>query len=329
VNVVSESAFSVGGHGVHTAFLEHVDLVRSIGDARATVNSWRPADIQHVHTVGPFAATQLIRARRRSVMTAHLTPGSLRGSLVGDERWANGFMKYVVACYNLAGVVAAVSRHEATELLELGVRRPIEVIPNTVDIGSVRELALASPAARQRYNIPSSKFVIVGVGQMQPRKDLQTFLRCAQLNPDALFYWVGGKVFGPATAQSKQTNRLVRSASHNVTFTGVVTRSEVIRYLSAADLFFLPSRHENCPMAVLEAAALGLPLLLRDLPQYSDLLGDGCLYGDDENFPSLIQRTISDPGLRSKLSIQATAIAGRFDSKLWAPGLLALYLSLR
>jgi 1,2-diacylglycerol-3-alpha-glucose alpha-1,2-galactosyltransferase len=103
----------------------------------------------------------------------------------------------------------------------------------------------------------------------------------------------------------------------------------VIRYLSAADLFFLPSRHENCPMAVLEAAALGLPLLLRDLPQYSDLLGDGCLYGDDENFPSLIRMIISDPRLRGKLSIQATAVASRFDSKFWAPRLLTLYLGLR
>ena len=52
VNVVSESVFTVRGHGVHTAFEEHVNALKSYTDYSVKINSKRPTDIVHVHTVG-------------------------------------------------------------------------------------------------------------------------------------------------------------------------------------------------------------------------------------------------------------------------------------
>ena len=44
-------------------------------------------------------------------------------------------------------------------------------------------------------------------------------------------------------------------------------------YYSAADLFFFPSWQENCALAINEAMACGIPMLLKDNIEYEPLYG--------------------------------------------------------
>ena len=325
INLVSESAFSVGGHGVDTAFREDMKLLEGLPQVKLTRNNWRAADVQHAHTLGLLAVCQLLRARRRSAITAHITPGCLRGSLIGDRHWERAFLRYAVMCYNLAGIVVAVNQDSAAELRNLGVRRPIIVIPNSVDPDQIRSAVPARQEARQRHQIPANATVVLCVGQLQPRKGLETFIRCAATLPDVLFYWVGGQIFGPGTASYLSIKRIVSRPPHNVRFVGQLPRSAVFEYMSSANLFFLPSLHENCPLAALEAAAVGLPLLLRNLRQYSDLFGTACLYGNDETFPLLIRQCLSDETLSAELSERSLRTVEQFDSRAKSSRLLPMY----
>ncbi len=55
----------------------------------------------------------------------------------------------------------------------------------------------------------------------------------------------------------------------------VLDRAAIPRYLSAADVYTLPSRHEGFPVAPLEAMACGLPIVAADAPGVSDIIENG------------------------------------------------------
>lgn len=329
VNLVSEASFIVGGHGVATAFDEDQKLLRTMSNLQVTINSWRSADVQHVHTLGPVAVSQLLRARGRSVVTAHITPGSEVGGVLADRYWGSSFLRYAIACYNLAGIVAVPNKHFIPKLRIAGVKRPLLFLPNTVSPNELRRNCSERNLARQRQQVAADVPVVVAVGQLLIRKGLKTFIHCARLMPEARFYWVGGQIFGPATANYFHVKRLIGESPRNLRFTGSVTRAEVLNYLSIADLFFHPSYHENCPMAVLEAAVMGLPLLLRDLRQYYTLFGAACMYGNEKQFPELVKQCLYDSTLKERLSSSSRELGKEFSSHIKGPRLVDAYYDLK
>jgi len=324
VNVLSESAFTVGGHGVHTAYVEDLAMLRRTPGLDVLANSLRRADVHHAHTVGPYAMS-LMRAGRVRVVTAHLTAGSLRGSLRGDRYWHSSFIKHLRTSYNSADAVVAVSGSVETELKSMGVVKPIHVVPNSVDIAAVRKLSGSRVESRERLGVKADEFVVMGVGQVQPRKGISAFVECARALPQVRFQWVGGTIFGPLADRRNEMRSLVSRAPQNLSFVGPVDRSEVLWRLAAADLFFLPSTQENCPMAVLEAAAVGLPILLRDIAAYGDLFGSGCCYGGEETFVRQIEELIDDREALAALSRKASVLSSRFDSTAKSSRMLEVY----
>ena len=59
--MISESEFTVQGHGVHTAYKEITDALRKRKDIDIEVNSDRPADIVHIQTMGLYSFRHLMK----------------------------------------------------------------------------------------------------------------------------------------------------------------------------------------------------------------------------------------------------------------------------
>ena len=57
--MISESEFTVQGHGVHTAYKEITDALRKRKDIDIEVNTDRPADIIHIQTMGLYDLSTL------------------------------------------------------------------------------------------------------------------------------------------------------------------------------------------------------------------------------------------------------------------------------
>jgi 1,2-diacylglycerol-3-alpha-glucose alpha-1,2-galactosyltransferase len=111
----------------------------------------------------------------------------------------------------------------------------------------------------------------------------------------------------------------------NLTFTGLLRREQVVDYYRAADLFFLPSMQETFGIVVVEAAAAGLPVLLRDINQYHETFGRGYERGSDATFIAQIERFAHDHKYYAEWQSAAGEIARRYDSRAGAQRLLGIY----
>jgi 1,2-diacylglycerol-3-alpha-glucose alpha-1,2-galactosyltransferase len=166
---------------------------------------------------------------------------------------------------------------------------------------------------------------VVGAGQVQPRKRLDSFVAAAKALPRVSFVWVGGIPFKGLAAESGSMDRLMHVHPKNVKFSGLIQRSEVVDYYRAADLFFLPSEQETFGLVVVEAAAAGLPVLLRDIAQYRDTFGGGYEKGTDVDFATLIERFSKDKVYYEKWRKASEQIALRYSSEAGAMRLMEVY----
>lgn len=89
-------------------------------------------------------------------------------------------------------------------------------------------------------------------------------------------------------------------------------RDDVPALLGALDIFVLPSRWEGMPLAILEAMASRVPVIVSDIPGNNDLVAHGVdgLIFESENSLQLADRIlqlIMDPGFRRQLGENARA----------------------
>jgi 1,2-diacylglycerol-3-alpha-glucose alpha-1,2-galactosyltransferase len=325
VNVISESAFTVQGHGVHSAFEDTVQSLRKYTDCDVAANTSRRADVVHIHTTGPYALKKLLWDRGAKVVSAHVTPESFVGSLVGAKYWYRLAKVYLRWFYNRADAVLAVSGETAGELKAMGVKRPVYLVPNTIETADFKSSKGAREAARGKFDIGENQFVVMACGQVQPRKGIDVFVEAAREVPQAMFVWVGGIPFKGLAAEQSKMQALMKKHPPNVKFTGLVPRSEVEAWYRAADLFFLPSEQETFGLVIVEAAAAGLPLLLRDLEQYRQTFGGGYECGGNDNFAGLIERFETDKKFYSKWRQASETVAKRYDAHQGAQRLLEVY----
>jgi 1,2-diacylglycerol-3-alpha-glucose alpha-1,2-galactosyltransferase len=333
VNIVSESEISVQGHGVHTAYIEMAaalekrdDVVLTRGGFGQTLN----VDIVHLHTIGPRTWRKLFQPGAKKVVSAHVVPASLVGSIVGAKYWLFLVRWYMRWFYNRADKVLAVSATVAQILHdELHVpKEKIELFYNTIDMSHYVHGPADKAAARKALNAAADDFIVLGNGQVQPRKRLDVFIAMAKALPDVTFIWVGGIPFKQLGADYAHMQRLIHSVPANMTITGVIPHEKVREYLFAADVFCLPAEQENHPMCVLEAAGAGLPIILRNIPEYDDTFAGDALLCDDEGFIGAVKKLRADAAFYKRQQQASARIAKRFDAQAAAARLVKLYAQL-
>jgi 1,2-diacylglycerol-3-alpha-glucose alpha-1,2-galactosyltransferase len=329
IRVISESLFTVTGHGVHTAFLEHVSYLECCDEVQLDINGRpsRMSDVLHVHTMGPYALMLLLTTRAVRVVTAHLLPESLIGSIVGASCAKRLSGRYFSWFYNRADIVLAVSYHMKAALLDLGVKKPIVVLSNSVDLSSISKVRASRDAVRCRLGLSREDILVVSVGQLQPRKGVFEFLRCAERLPDIKFAWIGGPLFGIASSRRAALYRAINSAAANFSYMGQISRDDVFKCLGAADIYISLSKHETFGTAALEAAAAGLPLILSDLPAFHETYRDAAQFVEEGEAVRVISALIRDPQARAMWGERALDVALRHERALMGDILLSLYLA--
>ena len=329
VNMISESEFTVQDHGVHTAYKEITDALQKRKDVDIEVNTDRPADIIHIQTMGLYSFRRLMKKSGKKVVSAHIVPDSFIGSIKGAKYWKPLGKMWLKFFYRKADLVLACSGMVAEELInDMNVPKT-KVFYNTINMSRYKHTATEKKTARKKLGLKDGDFVVMGNGQVQPRKRLDVLIKAAKQMPDVKFFWVGGIPFKNLGADYGAMQRRMKNAPDNLIITGVIPLDDVRDYYVAADIFVLPSVQENHPMCVLEAAGTELPIVLRDIPQYDDTFkGDAIMAKTDDEFLDLIDMLHRDKQAYSEAQHGAKRIAKKFDSSAGAERLVEFYRSL-
>lgn len=101
-----------------------------------------------------------------------------------------------------------------------------------------------------------------------------------------------------------------------VTFPGFLDMAGKIREGGAADIFINTSHIDNMPVAVVEACAMGIPVVSTSVGGVPDLLTEGqsgllTPDGDTDAMVAAIRRLCGDPGLAARLSENGRRLAER------------------
>lgn len=114
---------------------------------------------------------------------------------------------------------------------------------------------------REELGIPDTARLVVNVGYADLRKGFDIFVNTAKIlverDPSFHFLWIGDierslKHWLKSDLESEQ----LKSNLHNIAFT-----NEISRYLSASDVFAMTSREDPFPSVVIEALAIGTPVV--------------------------------------------------------------------
>lgn len=165
-----------------------------------------------------------------------------------------------------AGVVEAASRAagvptDRCELFYLGCVRPDPVSPARLE------------EYREELNLSEDSRVVVHVGSFRPYKNhaglLQTFRKVVDQMPDAILLLIGD---GPLRQQIQ--DQIEHHELHrNVILLG--RRQDATALMQVSDLFFLPSLNEGLSIAMMEASAVGLPIVASNIPGNREATDDG------------------------------------------------------
>jgi glycosyltransferase involved in cell wall biosynthesis len=161
----------------------------------------------------------------------------------------------------------AVSSKTRFDLIKAGLKKPVSLVPNGIDVASIN----STPPAEL-----SSDFIFVG--RLIPEKGVDFLLRSLALLkgefPDFRAIIIGD---GPLRGELEELSRRL-GLGNNVVFTGFLGKhSEVISLMKSSRVFAFPSRREGFGMVVLEAMASGLPIVTVSHPMNASvyLVEDG------------------------------------------------------
>lgn len=284
INMLSR-ADKVKGQGVGSAYLEQMQLLREcIPQFQVKVNKFfSRADLIHVHTVNPEFRLRIQGSRTPILGSVHFLPETLNGSirLPGVARKVLDW--YVINFYQHMHEIVTVNPIFVDKLVELGFdRKHVHFLPNHV---SAKDFVPFSSEEKEKvrikYGLTPDDFVVIGAGQVQPRKGVSNFIDVAKQMPEVKFIWAGGFSFGVITDGYDELKKIVTHPPHNVKFLGIVPRTQMAELYAMADVMFLPSYAELFPMTILEAASTETPVLLRDLDLYDAVLGHNYCKGED------------------------------------------------
>lgn len=307
-----EAESIIGRSGFRTAFLQQLQALQQQRGVEVTTDPNDDYDLLHLHWFGPLSFYNLIRAKQQGkkvIAHAHSVGAyDLKNSFTLSNTLAPLYERYLQYFYEQSDAIFTPSEHAQRLLEAQGIRTPIYVVSNGVDLERFRFDPHKRSESRKHFGL--TRFTVFSAGHVIPRKGVIDFISVARRLPQFDFLWFG-HLWGKLLAYDSEMNEALEARPANVKMPGFV--EDTPSAYAAGDLLLYLSYGETHGLVLLEAAALERPIVLRDLPEYESLgFQDGvnCLKGKTiEEFSRHVERLAGDAELQRRLGRAARALA--------------------
>ena len=172
------------------------------------------------------------------------------------------------------------------------------------------------------------KIVVGGLGRLEYQKNWPCLIRAATKLPNNVIIKIAG-----VGREMKKLQRLICSL-------GLEQRVELVdwqasvKFLSQLDIFVLPSWWEGLPISLLEAGAVGLPVIVADIPSNREIVRDTTLGlwfdpHSPEELAEKLKLLINEPAMARRMAINLHQVIERqFSSDLMRQRYQEVYESL-
>lgn len=192
-------------------------------------------------------------------------------------------------------------------------------------------VAVPRRAGRVAEAGPAGQPVFAFLGNLGPRKGVPVLIEAAALAKEPWRVELAGGDEEPGATAQARSQAAVAHVDHRVRLLGPLAGDAKLDWLAAAQGFVLPSRAEGLPMALLEAMAVGLPVVVSDagaMPEVVRAGVDGLVVpaGDAAALAAALDALARDPARRAAMGAAgAERCAARYGVERMVDELMGVY----
>jgi alpha-1,3-rhamnosyl/mannosyltransferase len=197
-----------------------------------------------------------------------------------------------------------------------------ERFPRAAEITTVAHLgpapAPAQPLSADEASLLPPPGFVLAVGTLEPRKNLPRLVQAYASMPATLQARHPLVVVGALGWETGPTLRALRSLGDRCVPLGYVSDAALLELYRRCGVFCYPSLGEGFGLPVLEAMAMGAPVLTSDRSSLPEVGGDAAAYVDPTDPASIaaeLERVLEDDALRTRMAARGLDRAAEFS---WA-----------
>lgn len=255
--------------------IKHQMKALELNNVEYTLDPKDDYDIIHINTIFPesyLIGKKAKRMGKKVIFHAHSTEEDFKNSFILSNQVAPAFKVWLKKVYSSADLVLTPTPYSKKLLENYNLGKPIVDISNGIELEFFKKDIEAGNKFRESFGFSKDDKIIIAVGLYIERKGILDFVEMAKKLKDYKFVWFGYTNLNTVPLKIKEA---VETKLDNLYFPGYVEREILKGAYSSADLFWFPTLEETEGIVLLEALAMKIPVLIRDIPIYEDWLEDG------------------------------------------------------
>jgi len=255
--------------------IKHQMKALELNNVKYTLNPEDDYDIIHINTIFPESYLMGKKAKKKGakvIFHAHSTEEDFRNSFLLSNQVAPLFKVWLKKCYSSADLVITPTPYSKRLLESYDLGKEIIAVSNGIELDFFKHNDSEGEEFRKNFGFTKDDKIIMAVGLYIERKGILEFVELAKKMPQYKFIWFGYTNLNTVPTKIREA---VETKLDNLYFPGYVPREVLKGAYSGADLFFFPTHEETEGIVLLEALAVKIPVLIRDIPIYEGWFIDG------------------------------------------------------